>query len=114
MFVKLGRWSMAASSPIAACGGGSYHVIDQHDLGKATIYLLYNGTANCAVTWKDSSNTTRVGVAIYKQSGGYDSDEGNYSTYAGPVKVEAPGTCIFYTGVYGSGPYWDSPWGHCG
>jgi hypothetical protein len=40
MFVKLGRWSMAASSPITACGGGSYHVIDQHDLGKATIYLL--------------------------------------------------------------------------
>ena len=50
--------AQAASSPIAACGGGSYHQIDSHKLGNvATIHLLYNGSTNCVVTWRTNPGT---------------------------------------------------------
>jgi hypothetical protein len=105
---------MAASSPIAACGGGSYHVIDSHDLGKATIYLMYNGSTNCVVTWKDSSNTLFV-TANIKAAGDdyYQEDAGHYSYYAGPVKRSAAGKCITWGGVYDMSSY-QSGWEHCG
>ncbi|MFD8556791.1 spore-associated protein A [Streptosporangium canum] len=108
-----GSPAMAASSPVAACGGGSYHVIDKHDLGKATIYLMYNGTTNCVVTWKDSPNSAFVLAEIMKKGGNLLTDSGNYSTYAGPVKVSARGECIVWGGIYGS-TQWGSPWSHCG
>ncbi|GLY79759.1 spore-associated protein A [Actinoallomurus iriomotensis] len=107
--------AMAASSPIAACGGGSYHVIDKHDLGPAVIYLLYNGTTNCVVTWKDSPNTTSVYASIQRQSDGKEvQDVGHYSTYAGPVKLNAAGTCVWWMGGYGNSYEWGSGWSHCG
>ncbi|MCO6010093.1 spore-associated protein A [Actinoallomurus purpureus] len=106
--------AMAASSPIAACGGGSYHVIDTHDLGAATIYLMYNGSTNCVVTWKDSSNSTSVEAWLRRQSDGkIVYDVGNYSTYAGPVRLSAAGSCIGWGGHYGS-TQWISDWSHCG
>ena len=104
----------AAASPIAACGGGSYHVIDTHDLGRAKIYLLYNGSTNCVVTWKDSPNSTYVHAWLTRRSDGRVAfDEGNYSTYAGPVKLSAAGTCVAWGGKYGS-TQWISDWSHCG
>ncbi|MER5420745.1 spore-associated protein A [Streptosporangium roseum] len=108
-----GSPAMAASSPVAACGGGSYHVIDKHDLGKATIYLLYNGSTNCVVNWKDSPNSTWISAFLYKDGGPYPVDSGYYSTYAGPVKVSAAGKCITWGGIYGSTGY-TSPSEHCG
>ncbi|WP_326826842.1 spore-associated protein A [Streptosporangium sp. NBC_01756] len=106
--------AMAASSPISACGGGSYHVIDQHDLGKATVYLLYNGTTNCVVTWKDSPNSTYVNAVMRVEgSTTWGQDPGNFSTYAGPVKISAKGQCIQWGGIYGSA-YYTSPFEHCG
>lgn len=105
--------AMAASSPIKACGGGSYHVIDKQDLGKATIYLLYNGKTNCVVTWKDSPNGKFVAASVRSRSKGMDKDAGGYSTYAGPVKVSAAGECIKWGGSY-DGDDWDSRWEHCG
>ncbi|MER6001993.1 hypothetical protein [Nonomuraea angiospora] len=104
----------AASSPIDACGGGSYHVIDSHDLGAATIYLLYNGSTNCVVTWKDSPDSTWVSARI--SLGDWESvrlDSGRYSTYAGPVKINAAGRCISWGGTYGP-KYYYSPLEHCG
>ncbi|MER5418222.1 spore-associated protein A [Streptosporangium roseum] len=110
-----GSPALAASSPISACGGGSYHVIDKHDLGKATVYLLYNGSTNCVVTWKDSPNSTHVwaGIWIYAGEEGLRQDGGKFSTYAGPVKGSAPGKCIRWGGTYGTTNY-ISPWEHCG
>ncbi|WP_406311514.1 spore-associated protein A [Streptosporangium sp. NBC_01639] len=107
-----GSPAMAASSPIGACGGGSYHEIDRHDLGKATVYLLYNGTTNCVVTWKDSRNSTFVN-AVIRTTGNWIEDPGNFSTYAGPVKLSAKGKCIQWGGDYGSTQY-TSPLEHCG
>ncbi|WP_220446683.1 hypothetical protein [Nonomuraea deserti] len=117
----------AASSPIEECGGGSYHVIDKQDLGAvATIYLLYNGTTNCVITWKKDAHAgtkTWMMASIAKQNsnGGftdYKTDSGNYAYYAGPRKVKAPNTCVDWGGgvpVNGVDVSWYSPpsrW-HC-
>jgi hypothetical protein len=110
----------AASSPIAACGGGSYRVIDQHGLnGGATIYLLYNGTYNCVVTWKTGSSAgtpSNMNATLQRQSDGKSvSDPGRYGYYAGPVKLAASGTCVKWGGyAFGSYASWYSGWSHCG
>jgi hypothetical protein len=114
--------ALAASSPTAACGGGSYHVIDHHAIGGlATIYLLYNGSTNCVVTWKSSAyqgKSSTTGASIQKQGGGRIDDTGFYQIYAGPVKVAAAGACVSWGGVAsngaGGGDSWQSGWTHCG
>ncbi|MFJ2034340.1 spore-associated protein A [Streptosporangium sp. NPDC087985] len=113
--------AMAASSPTAACGSG-YHVIDSHAIGGlATIYLLYNGSTNCVVTWKSSKYQgvySTTGASIQKQGGKRIDDTDFYMSYAGPVKVSAPGTCVSWGGVAsngaGGGDSWQSGWTHCG
>lgn len=114
----------AASSPIAACGGGSYHEIDSHRLGSvATIRLLYNGSTNCVVTWKTNPGTAsrlQAGIAKQESDGifrNYQIDDDNYTTYAGPVKVSAAGRCIDWGGaavVSGVFTVWYSGPSHCG
>ncbi|MEU9834977.1 spore-associated protein A [Streptosporangium sp. NPDC048047] len=114
--------AMAASSPTAACGGGSYRVIDSHAIsGLATIYLLYNGSTNCVVTWKSSKyqgGYTLTGATIQRKGGSKISDTGSYKIYAGPVKVNAAGTCVSWGGhasnSAGVGEGWQSSWTHCG
>ncbi|MEV0145233.1 MULTISPECIES: hypothetical protein [unclassified Nonomuraea] len=105
----------AASSPVEACGGGSYHVIDSHAFGSSAItYLLYNGTTNCVVTWKTGArgNTTYVEARLRHSSMYFDVDPGHYQYYAGPVKVNAGGRCIMWGGGYGDSG-WISGWEHC-
>ncbi|WP_280235726.1 hypothetical protein [Nocardia cyriacigeorgica] len=114
----------AASSPIAACGGGSYRVIDSYNLsGLATIYLLYNGRTNCAVTWKTQGIGTKtymgVSIGIWGNTGPALVDAGMFAYYAGPVKVDAPGKCIGWggstTSTSGKQVQWHSPGpSHCG
>lgn len=111
----------AATSPISACGGGSYYVQEQHDIkGLATVYLLYNGTTNCVVTWHSSA---LQGVARYteatiqKQGGSVKKDGKSYKYYAGPVKVDAAGSCVAFTGLISDGNGkvygYESDWVHC-
>ncbi|AVH21085.1 hypothetical protein [Nocardia cyriacigeorgica] len=91
----------AASSPVAACGGGSYHVIDSRNLdGYATVYLLYNGRTNCVVTWKKLDIGTRTWTSAWVGIWGTNPqvDDAQYAYYAGPVKVDAPGKCIVWGG----------------
>ncbi|MCG5217808.1 hypothetical protein [Streptosporangium sp. KLBMP 9127] len=109
---------MAASSPVAACGVGSYHVIDKKDLGKAVVYLMYNGTTNCVVTWKDTTDDVNVGAYIRPAGGTSRTEYDDYKYYAGPVKVNAPGQCISWGGVYGGDTsstnlWYISPMEHC-
>ncbi|WP_406311521.1 hypothetical protein OHA77_22505 [Streptosporangium sp. NBC_01639] len=101
-----------AATPISVCGA-SYHVIDQHDLGKAVIYLMYNGSTNCVVTWKDVYSNDIAVYAYVAKNGVRKEDSGNFFIYAGPVKLSAPGECITWGGSYGS-TMWYSPLGHCG
>ena len=112
----------AATSPIAACGGGSYYVqesVDLHGLGR--VYLMYNGSTNCVVTWHSSAlqGVPRYTYASVEQQGGSTIfDSGRYSSYAGPVKVSAAGHCVRYGGQIadGSGKIYgyESDWVHCG
>ncbi|MFE3446403.1 hypothetical protein ACFXNW_25530 [Nocardia sp. NPDC059180] len=91
----------AASSPAAACGGGSYHVIDSHNLdGYATVYLLYNGRTNCVVTWKklDIGKKTWTSAEVGLWNTNPQVDYGQFAYYAGPVKVDAAGKCIRWGG----------------
>jgi hypothetical protein len=122
--VAMSGTAQAASSPIEACGGGSYHEIDSHRLGSvATIRLLYNGSSNCVVTWKTNPGTrSRLLAAIAKQDSDgsfrdYKNNDGSFTTYAGPVKVSAAGRCIDWGGgahVNGVWTVWMSGPSHCG
>ncbi|MET8869458.1 spore-associated protein A [Nonomuraea sp. NPDC004580] len=106
--------AQAASSPIAACGS-SYHVIDKHSLGGATVYLLYNGKTNCVVTWRDKPSSKRVYLKalIHRERQPWKVDGGKFTTYAGPVKIDARGYCVQWGGDYGK-KQWTSKFGHCG
>ncbi|RKE16920.1 hypothetical protein [Streptomyces sp. TLI_171] len=107
----------AATTPIGACGS-SLHQIDHHALGTlADVYLFYNGSSNCAVTWMRSPNGTRtydLRVQIVRRSDlGEAPDRGYHKYYAGPVKIGAAGTCISWGGS-AEGTSWMSGWTHCG
>lgn len=112
----------AASSPIAACGGGTYHVIDHHDLGgAATIYLLYNGRTNCVVTWARypyAGHKNRMAAWMQKKGQSGFEEGGEFMYYAGPVKVDAAGACISWGGEFAHSTNVDfaytSSFGHCG
>lgn len=124
--VLTGSLSMAApanaATPASVCGSG-YRVIDTHALGSlATIYLLYNGRTNCAVTWKTAhvgvKTVTMVRLGIWGQNTPQE-DSGMFAYYAGPVKVDAPGKCIGWGGGASrpdnTGYGWNSPGpSHCG
>ncbi|GAB2933594.1 spore-associated protein A [Nonomuraea fastidiosa] len=107
--------AQAASSPIAACGGGKYHVIDRQPLGGATVYLLYNGTTNCVVTWRNKPSKKKVFLKaiIRRERQNYVVDSGYFTTYAGPVKLKAKGYCVQWGGDYGKKKY-TSKLEHCG
>ncbi|MFD7735211.1 spore-associated protein [Kitasatospora phosalacinea] len=107
----------AATTPSGACGSG-YYQIDHHAMGTvADIYLFYNGSSNCAVTWVRNPNGTRtydLRVHIERQSDYHEaSDGGYYKYYAGPAKLSAAGTCISWGGFV-EGSQWASGWEHCG
>ncbi|MCO6005294.1 hypothetical protein NE236_09875 [Actinoallomurus purpureus] len=108
----------AASSPIAACGGGSYHQVDSHALSdKAIVYLMYNGSTDCVVTWKQGKyygNGETVNAYVWAKNGDGFADGGYYKYYAGPSKVTAPGQCVRWGGGYSTNLEYDSPWEHCG
>ncbi|MCA2181809.1 spore-associated protein A [Nonomuraea glycinis] len=116
----------AAASPQSVCGSG-YGVIDSLPIstGKlwATVYLLYNSGNgyNCVVTMK----TADIGTATYTQariqvsgSSTIHRDSGNFTSYAGPVRVKAAGKCVQFGGIASDrgGQTFQSlsSWGHCG
>jgi Peptidase family M23 len=103
--------------PTEVCGTG-YGVIDQAALGSAgTVYLLYNASsgANCVVTLKATSLGTASATSAYLEVQGStrQTDSGNFSYYAGPVRAAASGTCVKWGGSVGTATY-DSPFEHCG
>ncbi|WP_159400963.1 hypothetical protein [Streptomyces sp. NRRL B-24484] len=115
--VSVATPAAAATTPSGACGSG-YYQIDHHALGTvADIYLFYNGSSNCAVTWVRSPNGTRtydLRVQIIRKSDMVESpDWGFYKFYAGPVKLSAKNTCISWGGQ-AEGIRWASDWDHCG
>lgn len=108
----------AAATPAEVCGN-NYHEIDKHDIPGARIHLLYNGSTNCVVTTKNhpGDKTTMLAAIAKNDNGLYNfiDDRGEYTNYAGPVKVSAKGVCIDWGGA--SDPGWNVWYkgpSHCG
>ncbi|GAA1279605.1 hypothetical protein Psi02_67710 [Planotetraspora silvatica] len=98
------------------CGSG-YKVIDSHSLNGATIYLLYSSGSgkNCVVTMSKYVVTQKIKMSavLQVQGGSTDSDSGDYTAYAGPLRLSAASTCVSWGGGYGTAS-WKSSWSHCG
>lgn len=102
-------------TPSAVCGTG-YSVVDSHDLGSATIYLLYNATSgnNCVTTLTDNpSGPVPMNATLSVQGGASGADQGTYTDYAGPVAEPAASACVEWGGSYQAAT-WTSAWSHCG
>ncbi|MEU3986735.1 spore-associated protein A [Streptomyces sp. NPDC026672] len=102
----------AASAATAGAYGCSGTEIDTYPVKAldgtgstwGTVHLYYNAStgSNCAVTVKSVYVGTPSFTAIYLNSSDgavHDDDAGNYSYYAGPVSIHAPGRCISINGV---------------
>ena len=88
------------------CGAG-YGVIDSLPIGTlGTVFLTYNSSThdNCVVTVRNSAGAATNVVAGMKLSGTstWHYDQGNYTTYAGPVYLAAAGKCVDWYGIIGS------------
>jgi len=100
-------------TPTQVCGSG-YSVIDSHNLGPATIYLLYNSGTNCVVTMvHNGSSAVGMNATLSVQGGSSASNPGKFEWYAGPVRLSAPSECVKWGGSYQT-TSWTSAWSHCG
>ncbi|MBB4790713.1 serine/threonine protein kinase [Streptomyces nodosus] len=98
-----------AEQAVAACGS-SYYVQRSYTLGygqSVTVFQLYSAStkSNCVVTVKHESNTyygraTGLGVGIQAEGGSMKKDDGDYKYYAGPLYLNAPGTCVRFWAHY--------------
>ncbi|MFH9268285.1 spore-associated protein A [Streptomyces sp. NPDC017546] len=92
----------AAATYNGACGGG-YSVVNSAQIGtKGTVFLTYSSATgkNCVVTVR-----TTPGTAVHMTASlGFASptttvsDTGYYTTYAGPVYLDARGLCVTWRG----------------
>jgi hypothetical protein len=91
------------------CGSG-YFVVNGGSLPVTggTIYLTYNNSTgyNCVVTVRNTPGSRVQMCAKVSLAGQPWTDQGtdcgNYTTYAGPVYVHAPHTCIDWYGSIGN------------
>lgn len=100
------------------CGSG-YSVIDSLPISTlGTVYLTYNSATgkNCVVTVRATPGAATYMAAAVELAGDSSSavvDQGDYTTYAGPVYLYAPGSCIDWEGQIGS-VYTGEEYSHCG
>ncbi|MFF7634453.1 spore-associated protein [Kitasatospora sp. NPDC008050] len=91
----------------AICGSG-YWNIDSQNINSSTVYLSYNGSTDCVVTIKDPDwqGSPDYVWATVNTDGSQTTNEdgGQFSYYAGPSRVYAPGQCIYW----GGGDYYNS------
>jgi hypothetical protein len=106
----------SATNPYTAAGvcGSGYTVIDSHNLGSATISLLYSAGHNCVVTMVHNGNgAVGLNATLAVQGGSSASNPGLFQWYAGPVRLSAASACVKWGGSYQS-TSWTSDWSHCG
>ncbi|MEW2569826.1 spore-associated protein A [Streptomyces sp. NPDC047070] len=108
----------AAATYNGACGTG-YGVIDSTPVGNSgTVFLTWNAATgkNCAVTIRNTAGAKIYMAVELNALVGHEStpvrDDGQYTSYAGPVYVDGRGYCIEWYGVIGNASGGDS--GHCG
>jgi hypothetical protein len=97
---------VAMASPASAgsygCNGNLvysqdvYGVDDYADTVVAHVYGYWDGTTNCEVAVKRIYVGTPTHMEIWLWSeNGQDHDSGSFSQYAGPVRVNGVGSCIW-------------------
>ncbi|WP_063794387.1 hypothetical protein, partial [Kitasatospora sp. MBT63] len=95
-----------AASYNGACGSG-YSTIDHRDLNSGgTVWLTYSRSTgkNCVVTVRNNAGPALQMLAGLKKSsasGWAALDENYYTSYAGPVYLYAPNSCIDWEGGIG-------------
>ncbi|MET8052756.1 spore-associated protein A [Streptosporangium sp. NPDC005286] len=116
--------TLATAAPASAatyggqCGSG-YSVVNQRTItGKGTVFLTYNSANgnNCVVTIRNTPGTAVsmfAGIARQSDPAWGAVDEGNYTTYAGPVYRYAKGSCVTWGGAI-SGTYAGGEDTNCG
>ncbi|MEU6577748.1 spore-associated protein A [Streptomyces sp. NPDC046805] len=106
---------LMASAPTASaatyngvCGSG-YVVVNSAPIANVgTVYLTYNSSTgkNCVVTKRNTTGSPIYMAAYLNKVGDPESsaaiDEGNYTSYAGPVYKYARGVCVEWGGVIGN------------
>lgn len=98
-----------------ACGAG-HTVIDSADMENlGTTFLTYNKTTgeNCVVTVRANAGApVYMFASLSSQREGKATDSGQFTTYAGPVYLQARGQCVTWEG--GITTYSTRGTGHCG
>ncbi|GAA1945121.1 spore-associated protein A [Kitasatospora viridis] len=81
-----------------ACGPG-YSILQGASVWGGSVYLLYNGSTDCVVTVRNTPGAYYSMRATVGLTGGQQyTNAGNFTSYAGPVYVYAPGQCINWSG----------------
>ena len=104
--LSLFRSILLASAAIPGAFPPTLVTVEADDMGVPTqshwYVLLYNPSSgyNCAILVKDSNNinygkSSYIGIGIKAAGGSWHEDNGYYTTYAGPVYVHAPNTCVY-------------------
>lgn len=103
-------------APAQVCGAGFYVQRSQSFSGGETFQLYNAGTEqNCVVTMKYAGvgKESPVSATLDVQGGGSATDSGNFKYYAGPVKLDAPGKCVKFSGSVGAEGT-SADWANCG
>ncbi|MBR8741663.1 spore-associated protein A [Nocardiopsis sp. MG754419] len=94
-----------ASVPYNGVCGDGYNVNNSAAITGGTIYLTYNNTngRNCVVVIRADPGAAMTMDAVLKHSDAtsWRRDPGEWTTYAGPVYLEAAGRCVDWGGVIG-------------
>ena len=101
-----------ASPALAALYGGQcgtgYGVVNLIDLPntRGTVYLTYSASTgkNCVVTIRENPGTATLMEAYLRRTGTttWVKESDDFTTYAGPVYVSAPGSCVDWGGTIGT------------
>nr|WP_239647018.1 spore-associated protein A [Nocardiopsis salina] len=86
------------------CGDG-YGVVNSAAVPGGTVYLTYNNDngENCVVVIREDVGEEMAMDAVLKVGSQteWERDPGQWTTYAGPVYLEAAGECVDWGGVIG-------------
>jgi hypothetical protein len=85
------------------CGAG-YNAGSVRQIVGGSVYLARKGDSACAVTIRNSPGSA-VSMSVWireSNSTTWQSDPGNYTTYAGPVYTNVPFGCADYGGRIGT------------